>query len=181
MKRVDCPIHGESVLRLAQGRLGFAEAVRAEQTGKECEHCRAWWLETFDSQSNLAVDQSVREAIQEFQPPRPVRRVQWDYVAAAALVVLVVGSLLFLPGASEMRRARSTGAVPDELGVARTDLILSEGFEGEPILTPVIGRAALPGSESGASLHPDESAEEGDKIFTDDLEQGSFEGWSQHS
>jgi hypothetical protein len=181
MKRVGCPTHGESVLRLAQGRLGYAEAVRAEQTRQECGHCRAWWGEVLESEPTQAVVLGVQEGIRDFRPPQVVRSRKRDYMAAAAVVGLVVGSLLIVPGAGEKRQGTDNAVARDALEVPDSDLIFSEGFEGESMLTPVVGEANLYDLETGAPTNHNATLESGDTIFSDDLERGSFDGWSQHS
>ena len=181
MRNVDCPAHGELVLRLAQGLLGDTDAARAEQVGEDCEHCSAWWLEELGPESTRLVDLGVGEAIRDFRPTQTRKSHQWNYLAAAAIVALAVGTMIFSPKVREMRPGSESVATADSREVVESELILSEGFETELSLMPVVGDAAQADLEPYSTLDPSSEEEGGGTIFTDDLEEGTFDGWSQHS
>ena len=157
------------------------EALRADRVRQECEHCRTWWQEELETESARAVGEGVTAAIRDFQPPRETRSRQWDYVAAAAVVVLVVGTMLFSPSHREVRLGSGPLLPFEDHDQAASGLILSEGFEEESSLTPIMGDAAEPNLEADLGMPRDGASEGGETIFTDDLEEGGFDGWSQHS
>ena len=181
MRYVDCPAHDELVLQLAQGLLEGTDAAHAEQIREECEHCSTWWQEELVSQSTRQVDLAVQEALRDFRSPRTRRSHQWDYVAAAAVVALVVGTMIFSPTAREMRVGREPVTTPVALEVVKSDLIRSEGFEDGLNLTPINTGAAQADLESHPTSNRSSAEKASDTIFTDDLEDGNSSGWSQHS
>jgi hypothetical protein len=182
MKRVDCPTHGESVLRLAQGRLGYAEALRAEQTRQECPHCRAWWCEALESESAQPVLVGVLEGIRQVPLPsakRPLR--QRQYLAAAAVLALLAGAMILLPGGWQMQAGNEPVSASEVGSLTETGLILSEGFETEPRLRPVVESAVKGDFDLGPAAARGAAGDGDQSIFSEDLEEGSFGGWSRHS
>ena len=97
------------------------------------------------------------------------------------MVALVVGTMIFSPTGREIRVGDESISAPVSLEVVESDLIRLEGFEDQMSLMPVVGDAAQTDLESYSTLDRSSEEEGNGTIFTDDLEEGTFDGWSQHS
>jgi len=157
------------MLQLALGLLPDRAAGEAEVVRRQCDHCSRWWHEHLEGQPGSGVDQGVAQAFASFRAPAQQRFGKWLPLAAAAVLALAVGLVL---RSSDPQSAEDASLARDEILVQET---WENAFEDASTLSMTVGGTAVVDSR-GRSL--DETGEEPELLFAEDLESADLSNWS---
>ncbi len=166
MKVPTCPEHGNLVLDLARGRLNDADAMDADLVRESCPNCAGWWNTTFSDRATTDVDTAVAQAFADFTPVAGRRRHGWLAAAAAAVLVVGIGTTTMLWRGGEV-----------------TPLVAEQGAAAEAVLSTFDFEdgAFAPTTEAAVVDASGDRLETSESVFVSDLENGDLGSWTSHS